>query len=66
MNEDIVKLKRLVEEYVELCEEAEQMSDDWENGSECEAAMADPSDQYMKGIEIKEKCNEIKSVLNSI
>ena len=50
MNEDIIKLKNLIEEYEELCEESEQMSKDWESGSECESAMADPSDKYMKGM----------------
>jgi len=66
MNEDIIKLKNLIEEYEELCEESEQMSKDWESGSECESAMADPSDKYMKGMQIEEKRNEIKSVLNTL
>ncbi len=66
MNENIRKLKWLIEEYEELCSEAEQMSDDWNNGSPEVAAMSDPSDQYMKGQEIEEKYNEIKSVLNAL
>lgn len=66
MNENIRKLKRLIEEYEELCNEAEQMDEDWENGSPEAAAMSDPSDQYMKGQEIEEKYNEIKDVLNAL
>lgn len=66
MNENIKKLKWLIEEYEELCSEAEQMSEDWENGSPESAAMSDPSDQYMKGEEIEEKYNEIKGVLNTL
>ena len=66
MDENIRKLKWLIEEYEELCNEAEEMSEDWENGSECAAAMSDPSDQYMKGMEIEEKYNEIKGVLNAL
>lgn len=66
MNENIRKLKWLIEEYEELCNEAEQMSEDWENGSPEVAAMSDPSDQYMKGQEIEEKYNEIKGVLNTL
>lgn len=66
MNENIRKLKWLIEEYEELCSEAEQMSEDWENASPEVAAMSDPSDQYMKGEEIEEKYNEIKSVLNAL
>jgi hypothetical protein len=66
MNENIKKLKWLIEEYEELCDEAEQMSEDWKNGSPEAAAMSDPSDQYIKGQEIEEKYNEIKSVLNAL
>ena len=66
MNENIKKLKWLIEEYEELCNEAEQMSEDWEDGSPEVAAMSDPSDQYMKGKEIDEKYNEIKGVLNAL
>lgn len=61
MDEKIRKLKWLIEEYEELCSEAKEMSEDWENGSPEEAAMSDPSDQYMKGMEIEEKYNEIKT-----
>lgn len=64
MNENIRKLKWLIEEYEELCNEADEMREDWENGSPEAAAMSDPSDQYMKGLEIEEKYNEIKDVLN--
>lgn len=66
MNENIRKLKWLIEEYEELCNEAEQMSEDWGNGSPEVASMSDPSDQYMKGQEIGEKYNEIKGVLNAL
>jgi hypothetical protein len=66
MNEDIRKLKWLIEEYEDLCNEAEEMREDWENGSECAAAMSNPRDQYMKGMEIEEKYNEIKGVLNAL
>jgi hypothetical protein len=66
MNENIRKLKWLIEEYEELCNEAEQMSEDWENGSPESAAMSDPSDQYVKEKEIEEKYNEIKSILNAL
>jgi hypothetical protein len=66
MNENIRELKWLIEEYEELCDEAKQMSEDWDNGSPETAAMSDPSDQYMKGQEIEEKYNEIKSVLNAL
>jgi hypothetical protein len=52
MNEDIRKLKWLIEEYEDLCNEAEEMSN--------------PRDQYMKGMEIEEKYNEIKGVLNAL
>lgn len=64
MNENIKKLKWLIEEYEELCSEAEQMSEDWENGSPEAAAMSDPSDQFMKWQEIEKKYDEIKGVLN--
>lgn len=66
MNENIRKLKWLIEEYEELWNESEEMWEDWENGSPESAAMSDPSDQYMKGLEIQEKYNEIKGVLNEL
>lgn len=66
MKESIIKLKWLIEEYEELCNEAKQMSEDWENGSPEVAAMSDPSDQYIKGSEIEEKYNEIKNILNEL
>lgn len=64
MNQNIVKIKILIEEYEELCSEAVQMEKDWESGSPEVAAMSDPSDQYMKELEIEEKYNEIKKCLN--
>jgi len=66
MNESIRKLKWLIEEYEELCNEAEQMSENWNSDDPFLAAMSDPSDQYMKGQEIEEKYNEIKGVLNAL
>lgn len=60
------KLKELISEYEELCYESEQMSEDWDNGSPESAAMSDPSDQYMKGLEIEEKYNEIKNFLSNL
>ena len=66
MTENIRKLKLLIEEYEEFCNKAEKMSDDWENGSECARAMNDPSDQYMIGMEIENKYNEIKEMLNAL
>lgn len=63
MNENIRKVKWLIEEYEELCEEAEEISNNWDSDDPCIAAMSDPSDQYMKGLEIEEKYNEIKEVL---
>lgn len=60
------KLKELISEYEELCYESVQMSEDWNNGSPESAAMSDPSDQYMKGLEIEEKYNEIKNFLSNL
>jgi len=65
-NINIQNLKNLIDEYDELYQELEDMTDDWENGSPEAAAMSDPSDQYMKGQEIEEKYAEIKTALNDI
>lgn len=64
MNEIIRKAKFLIEEYEELNREAEEMSEDWEHGSPEAAAMSDPSDQYMKGIELNNKFEEIKALFS--
>ena len=66
MNEHIKRLKKLIEEYEELRNEAKQMRQNWYNGSPEAAAMSDPSDQYMKGQEVEAKYNEIKQVLNKL
>lgn len=66
INQNIRKIQILIEEYEDLCNEADQMAEDWENGSEEVAAMADPSDQFLKGEEIEEKYNEIKNILNEL
>jgi hypothetical protein len=66
MNPQIRNLKYLIEEYEELCQNLEQMSDDWENGSPEDAAMSDPSDQYLKGEEASRKYDEIKNVLKEL
>jgi len=44
--------------------EAEEMSEDWEHGTPEAAAMSDPSDQYMKGIELNNKFEEIKALFS--
>lgn len=66
MNQKISKLKYLIEEYEDLYQELDDMSEAWENGSPEDAAMADPSDQYLKGEELQEKYNEIKDCLSEL
>ncbi len=66
MNVNITKLKYLIEEYEVLYGEVERMSEDWENGDACAGAMSDPSDQYMKGMELEDKYIEIKKTLGSL
>jgi len=64
MNETIRKAKALIDEYEELDAESEEMSNDWEHGSPEAAATSDPSDQYMKGMEIEAKFEEIKALFS--
>jgi hypothetical protein len=66
MNEKIRQLKYLIKEYEELCDEAEEMSHNWESGSPELAAMSDPSDQYMISLSIENKYNEIKNILEQL
>ena len=66
MNQDIIKLKYLIEEYESLCEEAEQMNEAWNSNDPLWAAENDPGLQYEKEQEIEKKYEEIKLTLNSL
>lgn len=66
MNEKISDLKNLILEYEELSQELEQMNHDWDYGSPEEAAMADPSDQFMKEQELEQKYYEIKEFMEEL
>ena len=57
------KLKYLIEEYEELDDEADQMIEDWEHGDPGNAAMSDPSDQFVKGQEMDRKWDQIMNYI---
>ena len=66
MNRHIINLKHLIREYEEINRELEDMSNSWEYGTPEEAASCDPSDQYMKTLELEVKMEEIKEVLKKL
>ena len=65
-DEQIEGLEDLIREYRELCRESRDMQYMWEHGSPEEAAMCDPSDQYLKGEEVDSKFKEIKNYFNNL
>jgi len=54
----------MLEEIRDKENTSEAMSEAWDNGSPEEAAMCDPSDQYMLECEIEELWKEFKQVVN--
>lgn len=66
MNDNIRKLKYLVEEYEYLSDELGVMVDAWNSDDSGWAAENDPGLQYEKEMEIDEKYEEIKEVLKEL